>query len=79
YPLGGGLDLLTPAISMPPGKVISAQNYEPEIGGGYKRVKGFERFSGKALPSSKSYWLATVSLSGTVAVGDTIEGATSGA
>lgn len=79
YPLGGGLDLLTPAISMPPGKVISSQNYEPEIGGGYKRIKGFERYSGKALASSKSYWLATVSLSGTVAVGNTITGATSGA
>lgn len=77
YPLGGGLDLLTPAISMPPGKVISSQNYEPETGGGYKRIKGFERFSGKALPSSKSYWLATVALSGTVAVGDTITGVTS--
>jgi len=77
YPLGGGLDLLTPAISMPPGKVISSQNYEPEIGGGYKRIKGFERYSGKALASSKSYWLATVALSGTVAVGDTITGATS--
>lgn len=79
YPLGGGLDLLTPAISMPPGKVISSQNYEPEIGGGYKRIKGFERYSGKALASSKSYWLATVALSGTVAVGDTITGATSSA
>ena len=77
YPLGGGLDLLTPAISMPPGKVISSQNYEPETGGGYKRIKGYERFSGKALPSSKSYWLATVALSGTVAVGDTITGVTS--
>jgi len=77
YPLGGGLDLLTPAISMPPGKVISSQNYEPEIGGGYKRIKGFERYSGKALPSSKSYWLATVSLTGAVAVGNTITGATS--
>ena len=79
FPLGGGLDLLTPAISMAPGKVISSQNYEPEIGGGYKRIKGHERFSGKALPSSKSYWLATVALTGTVAVGDTITGVTSAA
>jgi len=79
YPLGGGLDLLTPAIAMPPGKVISAQNYEPEIGGGYKRIKGYERYSGKALASSKSYWLATVALSGAVAVGDTITGVSSSA
>ena len=77
FPLGGGLDLLTPAISMPPGKVISSQNYEPQIGGGYRRIGGFERFSGKALPSSKSYWLATVALTGTIAVGETLTGATS--
>ena len=43
YPLGGGLDLLTPAISMPLGKVISGQNYEPEIGGGYRRLDGYGR------------------------------------
>lgn len=79
FPLGGGLDLLTPAISMPPGKVISSQNYEPEIGGGYRRIKGYERFSGKALPSSKSYWIATVALTGAVAVGNTITGVTSAA
>jgi len=77
-PLGGGLDLLTPAISMPPGKVISSQNYEPQIGGGYRRIAGYERFSGKALPSSKSYWLATVALTGAVAVGETLTGVTSG-
>lgn len=77
-PLGGGLDLLTPSISMPPGKVISSQNYEPQIGGGYRRIAGFERFSGKALPSSKSYWLATVALTGAVAVGETLTGVTSG-
>lgn len=79
FPLGGGLDLLTPAISMPPGKVISAENYEPQIGGGYRRIKGYERYSGKALSSSKSYWLATVALTGTVAVGNTITGVTSAA
>lgn len=77
HPLGGGLDLLTPAISMPPGKVISSQNYEPQIGGGYRRIGGFERYSGKDLPSSKSYWIATVVLSDTVAVGATLTGATS--
>ena len=77
FPLGGGLDLLTPAISMPPGKTISSQNYEPQIGGGYRRIGGYERYSGKALPSSASYWLATVALVDDVASGDTITGATS--
>jgi hypothetical protein len=78
-PLGGGLDMLTQAIAMPPGKAISALNYEPEIGGGYRRINGFERYDGQALPSSKSYWIAAVTLSGTVAVGDTITGVSSGA
>ena len=77
FPLGGGLDLLTPAIAMPPGRMISAQNYEPQISGGYRRIAGYERYSGKALPSSKGYWIAAVTLSAPVATGDTITGASS--
>ena len=78
HPLGGGLDLLTPAIAMQPGKVISSQNYEPQIGGGYRRIAGYEAYNGEALPSSKSYWIAPVTLSSAVAVGDTITGVSSG-
>lgn len=79
YPFGGGLDLLTPAIATPPGKVLDSQNYEPSIGGGYRRIDGFERFDGRDLPSEASYWVATVSLTGTVVIGDTITGLTSAA
>jgi hypothetical protein len=79
FPLGGGMDLLTPAISMPPGKVIDSQNYEPEIGGGYRRIDGFERYDGRTSPSSKLYWKAAVNLSGVVSVGNTITGVTSAA
>lgn len=79
FPLGGGLDLLTPAISIPPGKVISSQNYEPQIGGGYRRTGEFERYDGQAAPSSKTYWIAPVNLTATVATGDTITGVSSGA
>lgn len=79
FPLGGGLDLLTPAISMSPGKVISAQNYEPQIGGGYRRTGEFERHDGQAAPSSKTYWIAPVNLTATVATGNTITGVSSGA
>lgn len=77
--LGGGLDLLTPAITMPPGKAISSQNYEPVIGGGYGRIKGNERFDGRPLPSSSRYWIADVALTGALAVGNVITGLTSGA
>lgn len=79
FPLGGGMDLLTPAISIPPGKVIDSQNYEPEIGGGYRRIDGFERYDGRTSPSSKSYWKAAVNLSGVVIVGNTLTGVTSAA
>lgn len=79
YPLLGGLDLLTPAISLPPGRVVDAQNYEPEISGGYRRIDGFERFDGQASPSAASYWLLGANRTGAVALGDTLTGATSGA
>lgn len=78
FPFKGGLDLLTPAIAMEPGKTISAVNYEPEIGGGYRRIDGFERYDGQDSPSSKNYWIATVNLSSTPEVGDVITGASSG-
>jgi hypothetical protein len=77
--LGGGLDLLTPAITMEPGKVSSSQNYEPQIGGGYRRIDGFERFDGQDSPSDMAYWLAAVTLTLPVAVDDTITGLTSAA
>lgn len=46
----GGLDLATPPIAMPPGKVIACINYEPDIAG-YTRFGGFERFDGHTSPS----------------------------
>jgi hypothetical protein len=79
YPLGGGLDLVTPAIAINPGKLIDSQNYEPAIAGGYRRIDGYERYDGQASPTGKSYYLVYVTLSATVSVGNTITGATSGA
>lgn len=79
YPFGGGFDQVTPAMSISPGKVIDAQNYEPAIGGGYRRIDGYERFDGQASPTAASYWLISITLTGTIAVGDTVTGATSAA
>lgn len=79
YPLGGGLDLVTPAIALNPGKVIDAQNYEPAIGGGYRRISGYERFDGRASPSAAAYTMLPVTVTGTIAVGNTVTGATSAA
>ena len=46
----GGLDLVTPPIAMPPGKAISAINYEPDVAG-YTSFGGYERFDGQPRPS----------------------------
>ncbi len=79
YPLKGGLDLVTPAISISPGKCFDAQNYILEITGGYKRTPGFERFDGRPAPSEASYWVLPYELTGSIVVGNTVTGVTSGA
>lgn len=75
----GGIDLVTPALSITPGKLLDSLNYEPDMHGGYRRMYGNERFDGHPSPSSQVYWLQTVVISGTIAVGNTVTGATSGA
>lgn len=55
FPLAGGLDLVTPAVAMPPGRCIAALNYEP-TSSGYRRLGGFERFDGSPAPSDATYW-----------------------
>jgi hypothetical protein len=56
FPLGGGLDLTTPAIAVKPGRVIGAVNYEPDDEGGYRRMEGYERYDGRPSPSDADYW-----------------------
>ena len=53
---GGGLDLVTPPISMRPGACIGAENYEC-VKQGYARMRGYERYSGKSKPSTATYYL----------------------
>lgn len=79
FPLGGGLNLVTPALAIPPGMCIDAQNFVPEITGGYKRVGGYERFDGHTSPSDATYSVIDVTVTGAIAVGDTITGVTSAA
>lgn len=50
FVLQGGLDLVSPAIALPSGRAIAALNYEPEARG-YRRIGGYERFSGQPSPS----------------------------
>lgn len=79
YPLQGGLDLMTPALMLDPGKCFDSQNYEPQITGGYRRIDGYERYDGHVSPTSAQYALISINQTGNINLGDTLTGATSGA
>ncbi len=51
FALRGGEDQVSPAMSIHDGMLIYSNNYEPAKGGGYARIEGYERFSGRAKPS----------------------------
>jgi len=76
---GGGLDLTSPPGQAQSGTARFATNYEAEFGGGYRRLGGFERFSGRPSPHAAIYTLleATAGFTGLV-VGDAVNGLTSG-
>lgn len=79
FAMQGGLNLVSPALTIPPGMVIDCNNFEPSIYGGYSRMKGFERFDGRASPSSANYYIAIGSIDAPIVAGNTITGVTSGA
>lgn len=76
---GGGLDVSSPALAVPPSKLISGINYEP-LAEGYGRVEGFERFDGRAAPSAASFWMLPFDNGvSPIAQGNQVTGGTSGA
>ncbi len=77
--LNGGLDQVTPTLSLPPGFARKAANFEASITGGYTRIAGYERYDGRPSPSAALYLILVCSLTGTVAVGNTIIGQSSAA
>ena len=38
FPFSGGLNIITPALSLEPGECISANNFEVDIRGRYRRI-----------------------------------------
>ena len=77
---GGGLDLVTPALSVDPGRLLEVKNYECDLNGGYRVAAGFERFDGRDSPVDSSFFaIATVAFTGTFTLLETITGGTSGA
>jgi hypothetical protein len=79
FAFGGGLDIVTPPLFMKSGMARESQNYECDVNGGYARIKGYERFDGQAKPSDATYAIIGITLTGTIAVGNTITGGTSAA
>ena len=77
--LGGGLDQVTPTLSLPPGVVRRAANFECSITGGYTRIAGYERFDGRPSPSAANYNILVLTFTATVTVGQTVTGSVSGA
>lgn len=51
----GGLDLVSSSLTVAPGRAFDLHNYEPAVGGGYKRIAGYERCSGYDF-SSYTTW-----------------------
>ena len=56
FPFSGGLNIITPALSLEPGECISANNFEVDIRGRYRRLDGYERDDGTGLPSAITYY-----------------------
>ena len=75
----GGLDLVSQPMEIPPGRVISVQNYESEARG-YRRTAGYERYDGRGKPSGAEYHILSFDSGSTaIAEDDTITGNTSAA
>jgi hypothetical protein len=77
--LKGGLDQVTPTLSLPSGVARRAANFECSITGGYTRIAGYERFDGRARPSDATYIVIYMASVANAVVGNTVTGATSSA
>lgn len=78
-PFIGGLDQETSPLSLPSGFLRGSVNYECAVQGGYARVMGYERYNGRTAPSAGTASVIDITLTGTIAVGDTVTGSTSAA
>jgi hypothetical protein len=79
FMLGGGLDLVSPYLTIPPGRCRAVNNFVPGLNNGYTRIAGFERFDGQPRPSQQSYFVLQLDDVSGISVTDVLEGATSGA
>ena len=75
----GGLDTESTRWTVSPGRVQESQNFEISINGGYEGIQGYEIFDGQPSPSTATYSILQVTISGSIEVADEITGATSSA
>jgi hypothetical protein len=54
FAFDGGLDLISAPRKLRPGAAIGGFNYEVALGGGYRRVDGYERADGGPRPRPPS-------------------------
>lgn len=50
-PIDGGLDLVTPPVSVLPGRMQDCENFEVALNQGARKIDGYERFDGGVSPS----------------------------
>lgn len=76
-PLSGGLDLISGALSVRPGRLSECLNFEQVFGKqGYRRIEGYERFDGRAEPHKATcHVLRFEDGSVEIATGAVVEGA----
>lgn len=79
FPMGGGLDVSTPALNVPPGRALALVNYEPWYNGGYRRVAGYERFDGRPSPHAQEFTGFDVDDASSLSIGDPVADDSSGA
>ena len=73
FPLKGGLDLITPTLSLPPGVARDAQNFEVSTTGGYSRIAGYERFDGRTSPNTAQFVSIQLTSTTGLSTGNTIK------
>ena len=56
FPFEGGVNMVDPSLSLQPGELVAADNFEIDIRGRYRRMDGYERFDGQVLPSEVVFY-----------------------
>ena len=79
FPLKGGLNMMSPPLTLPPGVALDAINWECAVTGGYRRIAGYERFDGHTEPHTGLYYTLPATITGAWATGNTLTGLVSGA